>query len=179
MKPPDLSGTAARASADAASLFEAILAEHGPALSNFAMHLTGDRQQAEDVVQETLLRAWRHPQALDGTRGSPRAWLFTVARRVAVDNWRRDRTRRQVEDHEPSVHVGSEIDRLVADWVVAAAVEGLSVQHRAVLVQTVWLGRSVSEAAAALGVPVGTVKSRTYYALRALRLALQELGFFS
>lgn len=164
---------------DETALFEAVLAEHGSALRAFALNLTGDQQKADDVVQETLVRAWRHPEALDGRHGSPRAWLFTVARRLAVDSWRRDQNRRRREDSEASPVASVEFEQLVDDWVVAAAVERLSPQHRAVLVQTVWLGRSVAETAAALGIPPGTVKSRTYYALRAVRLALDEMGFFS
>lgn len=162
---------------DETALFEAILAEHGSALRAFALQLTGDGPKADDVVQETLVRAWRHPEALDGRHGSPRGWLFTVARRLAVDSWRRDQSRRRREDREASPIASVEFEQLVDDWVVAAAVERLSPQHRAVLVQTVWLGRSVAETADVLGIPPGTVKSRTYYALRAVRLALDEMGF--
>ncbi|HEY5187083.1 MAG TPA: sigma factor, partial [Actinomycetes bacterium] len=56
--------------------------EHAPALWSFTLRLTGDRSRAEDVVQETLLRAWRSPRVLDGTHGATRAWLFTVARHL-------------------------------------------------------------------------------------------------
>src|SRR5258705_12975467 len=71
-------------------LIRALHAEHGDALFVHALRLCdGDRQRAEDLVQETLLRAWRHPEALDPDRGSARAWLFTTARHLAIDAWRR------------------------------------------------------------------------------------------
>ncbi|MHB1488174.1 MAG: sigma factor-like helix-turn-helix DNA-binding protein, partial [Acidimicrobiales bacterium] len=73
----------------------------------------------------------------------------------------------------------ADLDRSVDDWVVSAAVGSLSADHRQVLFHTIWLGQSVAEAARAIGVPAGTVKSRTYYALRALRLGLEENGFFT
>src|SRR5438034_7821678 len=71
-------------------LVRTLYAEHGDALFAHALRLTsGDRQRAEDLVQETLLRAWQHPEALDPSRGSVRAWLFTTARNLAIDAWRR------------------------------------------------------------------------------------------
>src|SRR5215475_16171205 len=81
-------------SVDDAELMRALYAEHGDALFAQALRLCdGDRQRAEDLVQETLLRAWRHPEALDPERGSARAWLFTTARRLAIDAWRRRNAR--------------------------------------------------------------------------------------
>ena len=75
---------------DDAELLRAMFAEHGDALYAHALRLAnGDRQRAEDLVQETLLRAWRHPEALNPDRGSVRAWLFTTARNLAIDSWRR------------------------------------------------------------------------------------------
>src|SRR5256886_12989448 len=74
---------------DDADLLRALYAEHGDALFAHALRLaSGDRQRAEDLVQETLLRAWRHPEALDPDRGSVRAGLFTAARNLAIDSWR-------------------------------------------------------------------------------------------
>lgn len=147
------------------------------------MRLTGDRQQAEDVVQETLLRAWRHPEALSASRGSLRPWLCTVARNLVIDG-ARSRKARPPEIGEQALDralgtapADDEIARAVDAWEVAEALWSLRAEHRDVLRETYYLGRSVAEAARALGVPEGTVKSRTYYALRALRLALEERGF--
>jgi RNA polymerase sigma-70 factor (ECF subfamily) len=157
--------------------------EHAGPLLAFALRLTGgDRARAEDVVQETLLRAWRHPEAFAGDDSSPRAWLRTVARNVVFDDYRARQVRpREVggaalEAVEPQ---DDGIDRALEAWVVAEALESLTTAHREVLVETFYLGRSVAEASAALGVPAGTVKSRTFYALRALRSALAERGVLS
>jgi RNA polymerase sigma-70 factor (ECF subfamily) len=153
--------------------------QHAAPLLGFALRLTaGDRGRAEDIVQETLLRAWRHPQALDPARGPVRSWLFTVARNVAVDAHRARRARpREVGDEAlAAVPAVDEIEQALDSWLVADALATLSPDHRAVIVETYYRGRSVAEAAAVLGVPAGTVKSRTFYALRALRLALQERG---
>ena len=76
-----------------AELMRALHDQHAGALWAFVVRLTGDRMQAQDIVQETLLRAWKHPEVLDPERGSPRGWLFTVARRLVVDDWRTKRSR--------------------------------------------------------------------------------------
>jgi RNA polymerase sigma-70 factor (ECF subfamily) len=157
-------------------------AEHGAALYAHALRLNGgDRQRAEDLVQETLLRAWQHPEALDPARGSVRAWLFTTARNLAIDNWRRRSARvgEVITDAPPELPTADETDRAVDSWIVSEALARLSPQHREVLVECYYRGRSVNEAASRLGVPPGTVKSRTYYALRSLKLVLQELGVTS
>jgi RNA polymerase sigma-70 factor, ECF subfamily len=161
------------------TLMRVLYDEHAGALLGYVSRLTaGDRQRAEDIVQETFLRAWRHPEALAAERGSLRPWLFTVARNLAVDAHRARRARpREVSDEALAVVPASdELDRALEAWQVADAVATLSPEHRSVLVETYYRGRSVAESAAVLGIPPGTVKSRTYYALRALRLALQERG---
>jgi RNA polymerase sigma-70 factor (ECF subfamily) len=163
-----------------AQLLRALHDEHADALFSHALRLVnGDRQRAEDLVQETLLRAWRHPEALDPARGSVRAWLFTTARNLAIDAWRRRSARvgEVITDEIPEPpQVVDEADRAVEAWTVAEALARLSPPHREVLVECFYQGRSVSEAASRLGVPPGTVKSRTHYALRSLRLILAEMG---
>lgn len=164
---------------DDAELLRAMFAEHGDALCAHALRLTnGDRQRAEDLVQETLLRAWRHPEALDPDRGSVRAWLFTTARNLATDSWWRRSVRvgEVVTDTPPETFSDDETDRTVEAWLIAEALSRLSAVHREVLVECFYQGRSVAEAAVRLGVPAGTVKSRTHYALRSLRLVLEEMG---
>ena len=160
-------------------LLRTLRAEHGDALLAHALRLTGgDRQRAEDLVQETLLRAWQHPQALDPARGSVRAWLFTTARNLAIDAWRRRNARgpEMLTDSVPEPVTADDTERAVESWLIAEALARLSQAHREVLVECFYAGRSVAEAAERLGVPPGTVKSRTYYALRALKLVLEELG---
>lgn len=153
--------------------------EHAGALWAFCLHLTGnDRARAEDIAQETLLRAWRHADMLQESRGSVRSWLFTVARNILIDEWRSRRVQSEVPVAEvPEVGTADDrTDGLLLSWVVADCLTRLSPEHRAVLLECYYQGRSVAEAAERLGIPEGTVKSRTHYALRALRLALEETG---
>ena len=161
------------------SALRALYEQHAGPLFAYALRLTaGDRGRSEDIVQETLLRAWRHPQALDPERGPVRSWLFTVARNVAVDAHRARRARPPEvgDDALAVVPAVDEIEQALDRWLIADAMSTLSAEHRSVLVETDYRGRSVAEASATLGVPPGTVKSRTFYALRALRLALEERG---
>ncbi|QDY80251.1 sigma-70 family RNA polymerase sigma factor [Streptomyces qinzhouensis] len=146
--------------------------EHGPALLSFLQGLTyGDQQRAEDLLQETLVRAWQHPEAFERPYESMRPWLFTVGRRLAIDA-RRSRLARPTEIGDgvlattPDPADSTEIT--VAQLDVRAAVGSLSPDHRAVLDRLYFQGLSVSEAAESLGIPPGTVKSRSHYALRAL-----------
>jgi RNA polymerase sigma-70 factor, ECF subfamily len=153
--------------------------EHAAALWGYCVRLTnGDRARAQDIVQETLLRAWRHPKVLDQAQGSARAWLFTVARHLVIDEWRTRRSQLEVTTAELPERVPDrdETDQLLQSWVVADALSRISEEHRLVLVECYYRGRSVAEAARRLDIPEGTVKSRTHYGLRALRMALEEMG---
>jgi RNA polymerase sigma-70 factor, ECF subfamily len=155
----------------------ALYAEHGGALLRYALHLTGgDRQKAEDLVQETIVRAWRHPEALADRPARP--WLFAVARNLAVDAYRARQSRppETGQDAFDTLPAHDDADRTLESWAVAEALASLRPDHRSVIVETYYRGCSVAEAAATLGIPAGTVKSRTYYALKALKLALQERG---
>ncbi|WP_309650740.1 sigma-70 family RNA polymerase sigma factor [Nocardioides sp.] len=153
--------------------------EHAAALWRHCLRLTGnDLTRAEDVAQETLLRAWRHSDVLDEERGSVRSWLFTVARNIVIDEWRTPRARSETVMAEVPERAEPEdrSDQLLLSWMVAEAMTRLSSDHRAVLIECYYRGDPVSEAARRLNIPEGTVKSRTHYALRALRLALEEMG---
>ncbi len=163
---------------DDAELLRELHAQHGTALWSYVVGLTnGDRAQAQDVVQETMLRAWRNPQILTQHNGSARGWLYTVAKRLVIDEWRTARSRRErVTDEVPERPVSDAVDHALDHQLVVQAMQALSLEHRAVLHECYFRGSSVAEAAHALGVPPGTVKSRTHYALRALRLAVDELG---
>jgi RNA polymerase sigma-70 factor, ECF subfamily len=154
--------------------------EFGRALLGYAMKLTGnDRYWAEDVVQETLVRAWRNADKLDNDTDLLRAWLFTVARRVVIDGRRKRRARpEEVElTRLDGASVVDESDRTLSAMVVADALGDLSAEHRAAILETYLHDRTVSEAAEVLKIPPGTVKSRVYYALRALRRSLQDRGW--
>ncbi len=161
-----------------ADLLRALHDRYGRALWTYAVGLTGgDHARAQDVVQETLLRAWRHPAVLDESGGSARGWLFTVARRIAIDEWRAAHRRAEVvTDEVPELTVEDATDRTVNRQLVRAALATLSPGHRQVLLACYIRGASVAEAAALLGIPPGTVKSRTHYALHALRQAVIDMG---
>ena len=148
-------------------------------LMSYLLRLTaGDRQQAEDVVQETMVRAWRQTDQLDLAAPSLMPWLVTVARRIVIDQGRRRRARPTETGDQmlENVPVADTTEDLLRKVVVAEAMQALSAAHREILNETILRDRSVNQAAEALGIPVGTVKSRIYYALRALRLVLAERG---
>jgi len=148
-------------------------------LMSYVLRLTaGDRQLAEDVVQETMLRAWRQSGRLDLTEPSLMPWLATVARRIVIDDKRR-KSARPAETGDGMLEnapAADTTDELLRKVLVAEALQSLSPAHREVLNETILRDRTVNEAAEALGIPVGTVKSRVYYALKALRVVLAERG---
>lgn len=159
-----------------------IYADHGAMLLALTSRLCGgDRQRAEDVVQEALVRAWRHPEISEAGPDAERAWLITVARNITIDGFRASNARptevggaalNAVEGREAD----NDIDRALEEWTMADALSKISPDHRAVLIETFYRGHSVAEAAAVLGIPQGTVKSRSFHALRALRRVLVEGG---
>ena len=153
------------------ALVRAVFEEHGRALLAYATRLLGDRQAAEDVVQETLVRAWRHPEVLVNGKGSVRGWLLAVTRNLVVDRVRAAtaRPREVAETPATTPAVEGHAQGVVDSMVVVDALGRLSQEHRAVLVELYLKGNSVAETAATLGVPPGTVRSRCYYALRSLR----------
>jgi RNA polymerase sigma-70 factor (ECF subfamily) len=156
---------------------ERLYAEHGPALFRYALGLTGgDSQRAEDLVQEAMLRAWRSAGALPIR--SPRSWLFSTVRNLAVDAHRARQSRPAEADQVAldSLAVADTAERTAESVDMARALAALRPEHREAIVETFYRGNSATEAAAALGIPAGTVKSRTYYGLKALKLVLQERG---
>jgi RNA polymerase sigma-70 factor (ECF subfamily) len=160
-----------------AELFRALHNEHAHSLLSYVVGLTHDRARAQDIVQETLLRAWRNPASLERTGGSGQGWLFTVAKHIVIDQWRSASRRHEVlTDHVPEQAVQDTAQQTVDRQLVQAALQTLSIEHRQTLIETYFRGASVAEAAQTLGVPPGTVKSRTHYALRALRQAIDEMG---
>ena len=160
-------------------LFAALYRDYHRPLLAFVLRLTGgDRQQAEDVVQETMVRAWRSVDTLSPQSESVMPWLATVARRVVIDQWRR-RDSRPPEVGESSLEAQASPDHtdgILHSVAVADAMRALTPAHREVLTVTVLQDRTVNHAAEVLDIPVGTVKSRVYYALRALRVVLEERG---
>lgn len=164
---------------DRAELLGSLYDEYGASLHTYALRFLGDASRAEDVVQEVLLRAWRNPDKVDPSTGSPRGWLFTVARNLLTDAWRAEQARPREVNDDAVLDRASEpdpVERLVETWTVEMALGRLSRDHRAVLTEIHIRGCSVAEAARRLGIPEGTVKSRTFNGLRALRAVLLEMG---
>jgi RNA polymerase sigma-70 factor, ECF subfamily len=149
--------------------------EHGRAMLAYATRLTSDRSAAEDIVQEVLMRAWRHRVVPVQGRTAVRAWLFTVIRNLVVDRFRA-RNSRPIEVVETLMTHPVErdhADRVVDSMLVLQALDSLSPEHRAVLEGVYLQGKTVRETAETLGIPPGTVKSRTYFALRSLNRLLR------
>jgi RNA polymerase sigma-70 factor (ECF subfamily) len=156
----------------------AICTAHSGPLLGYLMRLVGgDRSTAQDLMQETFTRAWRHLDNLVFDEPMLRSWLFTVARRIAIDNMRA-RSARPTEfgraDLADHASTRDDIDRMLTSQLVRKALGTLSPEHRQVLIEVYFRGKTAAEAAATLGVPLGTIKSRSYYALRELRTLLES-----
>lgn len=160
-----------------AAMMRVLYDEHAGALWRYVMRLTGDAARAEDVVQETLLRAWRHPEI---NERPVRAWLFTVARNLIIDERRSARWRNETGTSDMEVVADragpDEVDGALDRLLLGNAMSELSADHRAVIARAYYQGHSVAQIATDLQIAEGTVKSRLHYAVRALRLNLQEMG---
>jgi RNA polymerase sigma-70 factor (ECF subfamily) len=151
-------------------------AAHAAELYGFAVRSLADPGLAEEAVQETFLRAWRAGERFDPQIGSLRTWLFAILRNVVIDLGRARSVRPTVSDGgiEPSVEP---FDEALLSWQIEEGMRRIGDDHRHVLVETYYRGRPYAEVAEELGVPEGTVKSRVYYGLRALRVVLEEMGY--
>ncbi|MGL4256603.1 sigma-70 family RNA polymerase sigma factor [Microbacterium sp.] len=162
---------------DDAERLAALYDAHAAPVWRYVVHLTGDRAGADDVVQETLLRAWRTPRILAQDPATTRSWMFTVARHLVVDDVRSARRRREVVvDDVPERAQADATETLFEAILIEEALATLSAEHRAVVIRAYYGGLTVAEMAGELEIPEGTVKSRLHYGLRALRLAFQEKG---
>jgi RNA polymerase sigma-70 factor, ECF subfamily len=158
----------------------AVYAAHGPELYRFALRSLGDRGLAEEAVQETFVRAWQAADRFDDALGSLRTWLFAIVRNVVIDLSRARAARPALATDardDDVVVLDDTFEHVVVAWQVEEALQKLSDEHRTVLIEVHFKARPYHEVAAVLGVPVGTVKSRVYYALKAMRLVLDELGW--
>jgi RNA polymerase sigma-70 factor, ECF subfamily len=154
----------------------AIYRDHGPALRRFVLSASRDPQLADDVVQETILRVWQQAPHITG---SLRSYLFRTARNIMIDNYRKAQRRpRETSDRELADPAdGAErVNELLNRVLMEEALLRLSAEHRDVLVALHYRRYTVQEAAVSLKIPSGTVKSRAFYAVRALRAILDEMG---
>jgi len=164
--------------------FDAEALPHLDALYRVALRLTGDESQAEDLVQDTMLKAYRSwRQYRPGTNA--KGWLLTILRNTFINDYRRRKLEpvatdleavephaiyRAVEDVDPE---GAFFSKIV-DEKVLEAVDALPAEFREVLVLSDMEGLRYGEIAEALQVPVGTVKSRLFRARRLLQARLYD-----
>ena len=164
---------------DDETVLRAAYDDHGRELFALAYRSLGDRGRAEEAVQETFLRAWRGADRYDPRRSTLRTWLYAICRNVVIDAIRARAARPELADAAPPELPAPErpLEQLLVGLEMEEALRRLSDQHRCVLVEIHLRDRPASEVAAQLGIPVGTVRSRVYYALKALRLVLEEMGW--
>jgi RNA polymerase sigma-70 factor, ECF subfamily len=148
-------------------------------LFGFACNALGDRELAEEVVQDVFARLWAHADDYDPDKASVRTWLYAIARNRIVDVRRRAAVRPGLAPADAEAPAEEELDReleqAVLRWQIAAALARLSPEHREVIRLSHWGGLSLREIAVRKGIPLGTAKSRAYYALQSLRLILDEM----
>jgi len=152
---------------------------HAAEIERFCRRALNDRAAAEEAMQDTFLKAWRNLHRFDPAKGSQRAWLFSIARNTTTDMLRARRVRPGLSSSgEASDSAAPEgIDDVIAGWMVEEALRRIRPDHRVAIVETYVRGRSYAEVAEELGVPEGTLRSRSFYGLKALRLALEEMGW--
>lgn len=157
-----------------------LMIEHGPPLRRYLARIVrGDAHKVEDILQETLLRAWQHADALRDS-GAARPWMFRVARNLAFDLHRRQAVRPvevEADDTDGAdLRLGDDLDNVLRAHLLIDALGSLSRLHREVLIYLYYYGMSQAEVAGMLGVAQGTVKSRAYYAVAQARRALAGHG---
>lgn len=157
---------------------EQMYARYGGELFGFAMNAVRDRYLAEEIVQETFIRAWRAARRFDPTAGSMRTWLFAIARNSMIDVIRRRPASGRTEPVEEldAASTVDPFDQLLTSIRIEEALQRLSADHRQAVVEVYYHGRTCAELAIDSGIPASTLRSRVYYGVRALRLILQENG---
>ena len=166
--------------AESEESMRALYRAYGPELYGFAVSALGDRGHAEELVQEVFTRVWRHAGSFDPERASFRTWLYGIARNAIIDLKRRQSVRpalatHAVDDDERGTLDGS-LENALLRWQINSALARLTPEHRQVIRLAHFQGLTLREISERTGLPLGTVKSRTSYALRGLRLALEEMG---
>lgn len=158
---------------------ERLFDRYGGPLFGYGMRLLRDTGMAEELVQDTFVRLWRGASRYDAGRGSARTWIYSIARNAAIDLQRRRSARPLLQAAPEDEFFGSEEphEQIVERLEVRAALETLGEKHREVLHLSYDKGLTQLEIAERLSIPVGTVKTRTYHGLRAMRQELESRGF--
>ena len=161
---------------DADAAVRQLYARHALALHRYVERFCPDRSSADDIVQETFIRAWRHLPQLSSGDLPVRPWLFRVARNLLIDADRAARSRPVTVRAQPAEEGrdDTELNRVLDQQLVTDALHQLSPAHRTVLVETFYRGRTLAKVARQLGIPDGTARSRLHYALQALRRQLAD-----
>jgi RNA polymerase sigma-70 factor (ECF subfamily) len=158
----------------------AAYAAHGGELYRFALRALNDSGSAEEAVQETFVRAWKAGDRFDPALGSLRTWLFAIAKNVVIDIGRARAARPHFDgEATDDLAVDDPVENVMVAWQVEEALRRISSDHRIAIVETYFRGRPHAEVAAELKIPEGTLRSRIYYGLKSLRLALEEMGYES
>ncbi len=160
------------AAGDPAALAE-FYDRYAPLVNAIALRILRAAADAEDVVQEVFLQAWRQADRFDPGRGTPEAWLCTIARTRSLDRLRRRSSRR--EDPEQVAPAPANAPRNVEALAVREALQGLSLDQRRALELAYYEGLTQTEIAARLDEPLGTIKTRIRTAMLRLREALGPL----
>jgi RNA polymerase sigma-70 factor (ECF subfamily) len=166
---PELAG-------DADAAVRKLYADHARALRRYVERFCPDRASADDIVQETFIRAWRHLPQLSSGDFRVRPWLFRVARNLLIDADRAARSRPVSVRAQPAEDGcdDTDLNRVLDQKLVTDALHQLSPAHRTVLVETFYRGRTLTKVARQLGIPDSTARSRLHYALQALRRQLED-----
>ena len=161
---------------DADAAIRELYSSHAQALHRYVERFCPDRASADDIVQETFIRAWRHLPQLSADDRPIRPWLFRVARNLLIDANRAERARPLTVQEQPAGEAGTDsgLEEILDRQLVSAALAHLSPAHQSVLVETFYRGGTLATVARQLGIPPGTARSRLHYALHALRQQLQE-----
>jgi RNA polymerase sigma-70 factor (ECF subfamily) len=154
----------------------ALFDQYSGRLYGLGLQLLGDRGLAEELVQETFVRLWRSAASFDPAKGSPSTFIFAIARRIAVDLWRRPSSRPFAPEPSDTAAPNDSIDNVIVAVSVRDALQCLTPPHREVLELSYFDGLKQREVAGTLGIPLGTVKTRTFHAMKALKQALTERG---
>jgi RNA polymerase sigma-70 factor, ECF subfamily len=161
---------------DADAAIRQLYSDHAEALFSYVRRFCPDQAGADDIVQETFIRAWRHLPQLRADSRPIRPWLFRVARNLLTDADRAARSRPVMVPASSAEYTGDEstLGQVLDRQLLCDALRHLSPAHRTVLVETFYHGGTTAVVARQLGIPHGTARSRLHYALHALRAHLQD-----